>query len=87
MAAAVFLCQACVTATIASYQVTVAEDELRHPCSTASDEIFTSTECVSCQHFPLFRFWNSFRVGYQFALPKRVKILELVSWVEAVDGP
>ena len=28
------------TATITSYQVTVAEDELRHPCSTAGDEDF-----------------------------------------------
>ena len=41
MAAAVFFeHQACVTATIASYQVIVAEDELRHLCSTAGDEVF-----------------------------------------------
>ena len=36
----VFVHQACVTMTIASYQVAVAEDELRHPCSTAGDEVF-----------------------------------------------
>ena len=38
----VFVHQTCVAATNASYQVTVAEDELRHPCSTAGDEDFHS---------------------------------------------
>ena len=42
VAAAVLFCdKACVTATLASFQATAAEDKLRQPCSTAGDSEFS----------------------------------------------
>ena len=44
MAAAAFFCaKACVTATLASDQAAAAEDELQQHCSTAGDEILTTS--------------------------------------------